>query len=304
MIITLAGNNSFTRGKKLADLRNSFAREYGAENIEVVNAEDLELNQLPTLLQGASLFSAHRMVIVKDLSASKEVAEKFSELIGNINEDITVVVIESQPDKRTSLYKTLKSKTEFYEFNEPKEYDLLKWIEECAKEKKGMISSRDAQMLLDYVGIDQQRLAGEIEKLVNFQPNITPDTIEKLVERRAQSTVFQLLDYVITGDKKKSMTTLENLEKAFEDPFQITNLLIWQIQALAVVNSAGNRSDSEIAKETKLNPYVVTKTKGLARRVDAQSLNKIINKVAELDLALKTSAGKPWRLLEYTILSL
>lgn len=304
MIITLAGVNSFARGKKLKELRDTFAKEYGAENIEVVSTEELELNQLPTLLQGASLFSSHRMVIMKDLSANKEVAEKFSELITNSSDDITVVVIESQPDKRTSLYKTLKSKTEFYEFDEPKEFDLLKWIEEFAKEKKGAISARDARLLLDYVGPDQQRMANEIEKLVNFQSNITSNTIEKLVERRAQSTVFQLLDYVLAGDKKKSMKTLENLEKAFEDPFQIANLLIWQIQALAVVKSAGNHSDSEIAKETKLNPYVVSKTKGLARKVDAQSLNKMINQVAALDVALKTSAGKPWRVLEYTILSL
>ena len=152
--------------------------------------------------------------------------------------------------------------------------------------------------------MDQQRLAGEIEKLINFQPEITAETIENLVERRAQSTVFQLLDYVLSGDKKKSITTLENLEKAFEDPFQIANLLIWQIQTLAVVKSAGNRSDSEISKEAKLNPYVVSKTKGLARKVDSQFLNKMINQVAELDVAIKTSAGKPWRLLEYTILSL
>ncbi len=304
MIITLTGANSFARSKKLVELRDAFAKDYGVENIEVVNAEDLELNQLPTLLQGASLFSSHRMVIIKDLSTNKELAEKFADLTTSSSDEITVVVVESQLDKRTSLYKTLKSKTEFHEFDEPKEFDLLKWIEGYAKEKKGAITSRDARLLLDYVGADQQRLAGEIEKLINFQPEITAETIENLVERRAQSTVFQLLDYVLSGDKKKSMTTLENLEKAFEDPFQIVNLLIWQIQALAVVKSAGNRSDSEIAKEAKLNPYVISKTKGLARKVDSQFLNKMINQVAELDVAIKTSAGKPWRLLECTILSL
>jgi DNA polymerase-3 subunit delta len=304
MITVLTGNNSFLRGKKLTQLKGAFSEKYGKENIERVAGEDLEVAQLPSLLQGGTLFSSNRMVIIRDLSKNKETSEKFIEYLEKVPEEVSVVLIEGQLDKRTSLYKTLKKSTDFQECIEPSDNDLLKWVTEYTKEQGGEIDQTTARKLIEYVGVDQQRLVGEVEKLVAFNPKVTSSSVEELVEKRPQSTAFQLLDLVLSDQKEKALGVLDNLERAFEDPYQIANLLIWQVQVLAVVKSAGSRPDSEIARETKLNPYVISKTKSLARRIDTQKLNKIIELSTQLDIDLKSTNAKPWRLVEHTILAI
>lgn len=303
MIYSLTGSNAYLRNKKLAELKNSFAKTHGRENIETKRGEEITAEELPSLLQGATLFSSHRMVVIYDLSVNKELQEQFLKLLEEVSDEIEVILVESQLDKRTVFYKSLKKLTEFHEFEQPQEFELQKWVNEYAKEQGGKIDSASARLLVEFIGIDQQRLAHEVEKLINYQPEITKQTIENLVERRPQSTVFQLLEYALSNQQEKAMKTLENLEKAFEDPFQITNLLIWQIQVLAVVKSAGNKPDSEIAKEAKINPFVVSKTKNLAKKIEKRRLQQIIDAVAELDSALKTTSASPWRSLEAAILS-
>ncbi len=303
MIVTLTGSNAFLRSKKLAELRERFGKKYGFENIERIGGESLAVADLPSLLQGGSLFSSNRMIVVRDISQNKEVAEKFIDYLEKTPEEILVVLIEGQIDKRTAFYKALKKSTDFHEFIEPKEFELTKWMGEYAVESGGQIGSSEARLLLEYVGVDQQRLASEIEKLVAYEPKITTDNIKLLIDKRPQATVFQLLEHALSNRKNQAQKILEDLEKGFEDPYQIANLLIWQVQVLAVVKSAGARSDSEIAKDTKFNPYVISKSKHLASSIDHKSLLKIINLCADLGLTLKSSASSPWRLLEHTIIS-
>lgn len=304
MITVLNGSNAFLRQRKLKQMKEEFAEKYGSENIERISGHGLEKEQLPNLIQGGSLFSSNRMVVIRSLSVNKEVADAFLDYLEKTPEEVRVILVEDQLDKRTALYKTLKKQTDFHELEELKEPELIRWASEYAKSLSGNLGDREARMLLEFVGTDQERLAHEIEKLISYEPEISTKCIEELVERRPQSTVFQLLEYALSGQQKKASETLKSLEKAFEDPFQIANLLIWQVQVLAVVKSAGSRSDSEIAKDAKLNPYVVSKTKRLARETDKAKLNNIINQCAELDISLKSSGGSPWRLLEHTILSL
>lgn len=303
MITSLVGPNAFLKLKKFKELKSAFAEKYGLDNIENVNGETLEKEQLPNLLQGGSLFSANRMVVIKSLSGNKDASEALLNFVDKIPEDISVILVEGSLDKRTVFYKGLKNSTDFNEFEEPKEPELSRWVAEYVKAQSGEIAASDARLLVDYVGENQERLANEIEKLVAYEPKITRETIEELVERRPQNTVFELLDAVLGGNKKRAQELLKKLEQAYEDPFQIANLLIWQIQVLAIVKSAGERADSEIAIDSKFNPFVISKTKRLARNINRNELREIIQKTADMDLQIKLSKAEPWHVIEHTILS-
>ena len=181
---------------------------------------------------------------------------------------------------------------------------LTQWVSEYVKNAGGRVDAGSARLLTNYVGSNQLQLKNELDKLVAYDPTITSETIELLVERRPQDTVFQLLDSALSGNQKKALEILDNLEAAHEDAFQVANLLIWQTHILAVVQSAGTVTEAEIAKAAKLNPYVVRKTKGLVARLSKTQVNKIVDRVAELDVLLKTSAVNPWRALEQILVAL
>lgn len=302
MITTLTGGNTLAIRQKLAAIKAAFVKDYGDSGVEIIDGEMVEQQNLPTMLQGATLFSTNRLVVVRNVSKNKLVAERLQELLGVVPEEVHLVLIEDSIDKRTAFYKALKKETDFQEFLELDEHTLGMWINETVKNEGGEIDNRLAQKLIRYVGPDQVSLENEIRKLVAYQPKISEESIDELVEKNVEETIFQMLENTLSGNTKKALEVLESLESAHEDPFQAVNMLIWQTYILAVVASAKDLSDSEITKDFKINPFVVKKTRAVARRMDRAKLRAIIDQVANLDITLKSASVDPWRALEATIL--
>lgn len=303
MITVLSGSNTHAVRAKLAELKQAFINQHGSAGVEVVAGAQLEPDSLGALIGGATLFATNRLVIIRDLAENKLAAEKLLTLYQKVPEETHLVLVEGVLDKRTVLYKTLKKETDFYEFAELDELTAIKWVGELVQKEGGKIGNSDARLLVRYVGTDQSRLTNEVAKLLAYDSTITQASIELLVEKNPEETIFQLLEYALGGKPAQALKVLENLEQAHEDPFQAASMLIWQTNILAVVASAGDTSDGEIAKSAKINPFVVKKTRGLSVRLSKEKLRQIINAVAQLDVQLKTTSADPWRSLETTILS-
>ncbi len=89
------------------------------------------------------------------------------------------------------------------------------------------------------------------------------------------------------------------------EPQAIIGLLAWQLNVLAVCVWAGeDKSSQEIAKNAKLNPYVVQKTMNLARGLSKAQVKGYIQRLLELDEAAKTSAVQLDDALQAYLLSL
>lgn len=74
---------------------------------EVFEGEDLTVNDLPSVFQGASLFSADkRQILLKNLS---ENAEVWAKIVDYLETEHEVVIWEPKIDKRSATYKALKS---------------------------------------------------------------------------------------------------------------------------------------------------------------------------------------------------
>jgi len=304
VITVLSGTNYHAVSAKVKELTEAFEAEYGSEGIERRDASSIEPSQLASLLTGVTLFASHRLVIIKDLSASKHLVESFLQIIKNIPEAVRVVILEPQLDKRTALYKALKKDAELLEYSELDEVALSSWVRDEVGRQKGNIDAKALQLIVQYVGLDQGRMLQELNKLLAYDSSITTKAVEELVEPSPQDTIFQLLDLALGGKSTRALEVLDGLERAHEDPFQTASMLIWQVHILALVQGAGTTADSEIAKEAKINPFVIRKSRGLAKSLTKAKLTQIIDAVAACDVTLKTSSTEPWRVIEQTILAL
>lgn len=304
MVYTLTGTNSYQLGSFLNKLKSDFITKYGEDGIEKYSGEQLTPEIIANSLGGVSLFSSNRMVIIRGLNEAKEVTDLLLSHLKNVSDDLTIVLIEPSLDKRTVLYKDLKKKTQLTEFDSLGEADLVSWIQSAVKEDGGEINLDVARELFEYCGSDQLRLSNEIQKLVNYDPKITKQTVKLLVERSPRDTIFELLELAMGGESERAVNKLMSLEGAYEDPSQIASMLIWQTHILAAVQTAKGLTDSEVAKTHKINPYVVSKTRRLSSRINTNRLREIIDTIARLDITLKTNSHDPWRALEQTLFAL
>lgn len=302
MIQVFCGSNLFQIQQELRKARSVFTEQHGSAGLETYSGEQIEADQLPGLLSSVSLFASHRLIVIKYLSVNNSAAEKFVELLETVPEETTVIIVEGVLDRRTAYYKSLKKLEGFHEYSELDEASLTAWIKQVVADEGASIEWQAVRALLEAVGNDQQRLANELQKLAAYSEQITAEHIQRLVEPNPRDSVFELLEAVLGGKQRQALNVLDRLEKAHQDPYQLVNMLIWQVNILSVVASAEGVADSQIAKDAKINPYVVSKTKRLASNMERRRLYRIIDAVAKLDNQLKTANSNPWRALEATIL--
>lgn len=109
MLKIICGND---RIRANAEIKRTLGEDY-----EIIEGANLELNDLPTLFLGTSLFAEKRKILIRDLSANKPALEKLPDYLDTPHD---VIVFELSLDKRTTTYKDLKAKVEIKEFTLPK----------------------------------------------------------------------------------------------------------------------------------------------------------------------------------------
>jgi len=300
MIITLTGDNTYMAAQAERQLIDAFTAKHGPNGIERVDGEELTTTRLPDLLQGATLFAPVRLVIIKNIASNKALHEPLADALASAAAETTVVIADSNLDKRTKLYKFLKTKSDFKDFGMVDEQKLATWAQQIAKAAGAEIAKADALYLVQRAGTDQWRLHNEIEKLASYQPQITRSTIDELVEANPQADAFALLEATFAADNKKLVQLLGAL-KTGEDAYKFFGLLASQTHALAVIAAAGTRPADQIAKSAGLHPFVVRKTQPLASKLGAAKVARIANVVADCDWQLKSTGADPWQLIEVTL---
>lgn len=229
-----------------------------------------------------------KLVVLNEPGKQKIFAENIDEILKEVADTTDLVIIEPKLDKRLSYYKTLKKATDFREFSEMDANGLARWAVDYAKGQGGSLSPSDARLLIDRIGPNQQLLSSELGKLLAYDPNITKTSIELLTEKAPEGTVFELLDAAFSGNTKHAMDMYKEQRALKVEPQAIIAMLAWQLHVLALVKTADGRSADDIARQAKINPFVVRKTQGLARNLTLPRLREMIRELLELDIRLKT----------------
>ncbi len=298
MIRLLTGNNTFEIQQELDHILAEF--DAAAERVD---GSELDTKRLPDLLTGTTLFSEKRLVIIKNLSENKKIWTDFTDWLPRISDDITLILVDNKPDKRTITYKELKKYAQVSEYEAWTERDTpkaQKWVKEQAEMMKIDLNTKSVQYLIKRVGIDQWLLFLAIEKLA-LVGTVTEQVIDEVIEANPIENVFNLFDAAIRGEAKLVSTMLKTLELS-EDPYRLFGLLSTQAFQLAVLAVAGE-GDS-VAKDLGVSPYGLSKLTQVARRLGRSGARRVVRTFAEADDDMKLSRAEPWLLIERALLQL
>ncbi len=289
MIITLAGDNSFGWQIALNELVAKFVEEHGDLALERIDGEEADIEKIEEALNSLPFLSTKKLVILRSPSKNKSFADRAEQILTNLPETNDVVIIETKLDKRLSYYKYLKSKTNYREYKELDINGLSQWLVAQAKTKGGELNLNDARYLADRVGLNQQLLGNELEKLLLYDEKVTRRTIDLLVDETPQSTIFQLLEAAFNGQSKKAIQLYSEQRALKVETPQIIAMLAWQLHILAIIKTAGDISADQIASDAKLNPFVVRKSQSVAAQLTLGQLKKLIADLLAIDIASKSS---------------
>lgn len=303
MIITLSGDNKYELKRRLTQLIAEHKSSNQDLTIENFDCAESNFEQIYDSLNNTSLFGTEKLIILRDILKLKELTENIDEIISK-SIDIILIIIYTEVDKRSKLYKTLKAKTNFEYFSELDSSSLAQWIVGSVKDNGGSISTSSAKYLVDVAGSDQVKLLNEIKKLIEFNNSINKESIDLLCEPSPQSTVFQLLDATFSGNPRVANKLYEEQRAQNNEPLAILGLVSWQLHIFALVKSSKMKNSSEIAKRAGLSPFVVSKAIQISNNLTWNSLKNMIKRVALLEHTLKTESVNPDQAIKNLLLQI
>jgi DNA polymerase-3 subunit delta len=298
MITVLTGENSFEIDRALKQI----ARDFNGD-IEKIDGSDLQLNQLPDVLMGSSLFSTARTVVIKGLSDNKSIWPVFGDWIPRLSSDINLILVEPKLDKRTSTFKALKDKAAITEFVVWSDRDIDKaerWTTDEAKTLGIKLDKKITRFLVERVGVDQWQLFHALQKLASVD-EISIEAIKDIIEPNPIENVFNLFEAALRGDADELKQMIRTLELS-EDAYRLFALLSSQAFQLAAIASA-EKTDN-VAKDFGIHPFVVSKLTPIARKIGDSGIAKIIVIFAEADDDMKISKAEPWLIVERALIKI
>lgn len=286
MITVLIGDNFYQRNLHLQQIKAEFVRQYGDFSVMQIDASEVQYAVIEEALSGLSLLSANKLVIINRFTDSKELLDQIELLLERAPNTTDVVLIADSVDKRLGAYRVLKKLANLIDCSQPT--SLLNWILEYVKSCSGTITPSDAQFLLERTGANQTLLSHEIDKLVLYSPVISRQTIELLTESTPQTTIFQLLDAVFSGNQKGLLRLYKEQRMQKVEPLAIIGMLTWQLYVFAVIKAAEQAKVIDIARETKLNPYVISKSQSLIKNFSLGKIHQMLKNLLALEIKLKS----------------
>jgi DNA polymerase-3 subunit delta len=287
MVTALTGENTFGLQAELQRLTAAFVAEHGDLALERIDGEEVELSRIVEALTSLPFLSSKKLIVLRAPSKNKSFQEKFEQLLAEIPETTDVILVEPKLDKRSSYYKFLKKQPGFQDFPELDQANLANWLVTETSARGGKLSTADARLLVERVGASQQRLGNELEKLLLHDPQVSRASIELLTDEAPQSTIFQLLEAAFAGNRKRTMELYAQQRTLKVEPAQIIAMLAWQLHVVAIIKTAGERPANQIARDARLNPFVVQKSQSIARKLSLTELKKLISSLLDIDAKSK-----------------
>lgn len=304
MIQVFTGTNDFARKREIDSVISSFVQTYGDMTLERIDASEIDFGRLLESVSAQPFLAERRMVLLRQVGANKTLADGIEQFLDSVSDSTDVVIDEQKFDKRLSLYKTLKKRTEFHEFNELDERKLVDWVVSEASARGGELKKNDALYLVQRAGTNQMALSHEIDKLLAHSKNIVRKVIDELVEPLPEGTTFQLVDAAFGGNKKQTLELYRMQRLQQVEPQAIMGLIAWQVHVLAVVKTHDKLSGDEIAKRAKISPFVVRKAQQLVRSKSTTDIKELVSRTVALDARLKSEMIDADDAVQYYLLSI
>lgn len=283
-------------------LADSSLREFNETEISLTSAP---VSHALGAAEQLPMISAKRVVKVSNVVVSASGAkdnlkeEDEASLTAYLNrpsETSVLIFVADELDKRRKIAKLLLEKSTAVEFKELEDADLNSWARTKLKELDAEADDRALRHLIGLVGNNVRRLTNEIEKLAAAAlPDklITFELVEALAPNSREISNFDLTDSLLAKNKTRSLQITKKILDDGAEPLMILGLIASNFrrlfQAKELMRNGVERR--EVAKIMRL-PYSKQEDfLAMARRTDTEVLTWVMKRIAQADVAIKTSIG-------------
>lgn len=285
------GENTFALREERKRWIGEFMKKFGEENVGRVDGSKTSVRELLDEV-GVMPFLAEKRLVVCE-GVPKATKEEMVALSTQIHPAVLLMFVDAKPDKRTAGVKELLNIAEVKEFPPIKGKQLTDWAITYARSKNAVLEPKAADLLLEYIGEDQDMFAQEIDKLslLHADGSIKYADVEESVVQTDEGVIWKISDLLASGSRPEALQFARKLLTRGGDAYGLWAILLNMLKNLVAVSAAveaGHTQGKEIADATGVHIFAVRSLQAHAKRAKGSALSPFLSWAACADKDLKT----------------
>ena len=211
----------------------------GMEEMNEMILDDPETDQVIAAAETLPFLADRRLIIIRDHPAITGRGEADDRLISYLpsvpSSAVLLFYCTGKPDARKKIYTAVKKLGGIVTFARLSGSELTRFVTDAFHEAGKECDARTADYLIFTVGSDASLLLSEVAKIASYagdRPSVTAEDVSTLATPSTECTVFQLVDAVVTGQKKRALILMKNQLLNGTEPTAMLAMLLRQYRFL------------------------------------------------------------------------
>jgi DNA polymerase-3 subunit delta len=239
-----------------------------------------------------------------------EALDRLAEYAKSPSPSTTLVLVANKLDARRRLA-TLARKEGFLVLCEPlARQELPGFVERSISERGSRVAPGVADLIAELAGPELAAVADAVERVTLFVAaggEVTEDAVAECIVRLRPTTVWELVGAVGRRDVGAALRALHGVYDPQDRGLRLVGLLAWSTRQLLRFEAASRAGlpPPEAAKRAGAPPFKARELADQVRRFPRADLERWLEVLAGLDLALKGGSKRPPQaVLEHAIIAL
>lgn len=311
-IYVIAGKDEALVGAQCRELIEELLKpEQRATGLFDADAASVPVSEVLDELRIVPFLTDRRVVIIKDaddfVSRNRQILENYFD---NPSPTGVLILTVSSWSPKTKLARRLAAVGKLISVTQPKPWQLPQRLCQYARDSYGKELSNDAAaILIELTGDDLGRLYSEIDKLATFvdkEKAITANHVELLIGHNRLFNAFAVIDAVIAGEVTRAV---ERLRRMFAEDrsseYMVVGAFAFHFRRMfnAKVLLEKGLGHDQVANKVR----VWSKREDFfacVRKLSLKQIGGYLQKLAEIDHAIKTGRTKAQVAIEQLVLGL
>ncbi len=291
-VYLLFGEEAFLRNSYKKRLQEAIVGD-DTMNLSRFEGKGTDADELIRLADTMPFFAERRLILVEDSGFFKNASESLVQYLPSMPDTTCLVFVESEVDKRSKLYKKVKSLGYAAEMGRQDAAQLGRWAGGILSKEGKKITGHTMELFLSMAGDDMENIRMELEKLISYtwgREVITDEDVEAVCTVRVSNRIFEMVSAIVNQQTRRAMELYEDLLTLKEPPMRILFLIARQFNQLLQVKELTEKGleRKTIASRLKLPPFVVGKVIPQARQFSRDQILSYVNLCVEAEEAVKT----------------
>ena len=289
----LCGEEAYLKVQYKNKLLKALNPDDDTMNFNHYEGRNIDVKELIDLCETMPFFADRRVVLLEDTGFFKNKCDELADYMKELPDYLCLVFVEDEVDKRSKMYKAVKSCGRIGEFARQDEKTLMQWAAGILKREGKNITQRDMELLLTMTGIDMGNLSMELEKLITYTGDrnvVTRADIQEVCTTQTQNKIFDMVRAVTEKNQKRALDLYYDLLTLKEPPMRILFLLAKQFRQLLLVKEYTEEgvAQPEMASRLGVPSFVVRNIASCARSYRISELRQAVTDFVDAEEAVKT----------------